>query len=53
MVKDYSDMERGNLLPPLHLLHAPSPRQDSMYYSLCYTSCGALAGTRYKTMSPP
>ena len=28
------------------LLYAPSQRQDSTYHSLCYTSCGALAGTR-------
>ena len=28
------------------LLYAPSLRQDSTYHSLCYTSCGALAGTR-------
>ena len=26
------------------LSHAPSNRQDSTYHSLCYTSCGALAG---------
>ena len=28
------------------LLYAPSHRQDSTYHSLCYTSRGALAGTR-------
>ena len=28
------------------LLYAPSHRQDSTYKGLCYTSCGALAGTR-------
>ena len=28
------------------LLCAPSHRQDSTYHSLCYTSRGALAGTR-------
>ena len=28
------------------LLYAPSHRQDNTYHSLCYTSCGALAGTR-------
>ena len=27
------------------LLYAPSYRQDNTYHSLCYTSCGALAGT--------
>ena len=55
MVKDHSDSEKGN---PLHhigysyrltarvLLYAPSHRQDSTYHGLCYTSRGALAGTR-------
>ena len=28
------------------LWYAPSHRQDNTYHSLCYTSCGALAGTR-------
>ena len=28
------------------LLYAPSHRQDSTYHGLCYTSLGALAGTR-------
>ena len=28
------------------LLYAPSHRQDSIYHSLCYTSRGALVGTR-------
>ena len=28
------------------LLYAPSNRQDSTYHSLCYTSRGALAGTK-------
>ena len=28
------------------LLYAPSHRQDNTYHSLCYTSCGTLAGTR-------
>ena len=28
------------------LLYAPSQRQDSTYHGLCYTSRGALAGTR-------
>ena len=34
------------------LLYAPSHRQDSTYHSLCYTSCGALAGTRNSSMGP-
>ena len=29
------------------LLDAPSHRQDSTYHGLCYTSCGALVGTRW------
>ena len=32
------------------LLYAPSHRQDSTYHSLCYTSRGALAGTRNSSM---
>ena len=55
MVKDHSDSENGNPLPPQRLLfpinnkvflYAPSHRQDSTYHGLCYTSRGALAGTR-------
>ena len=32
------------------LLYAPSHRQDSTYHGLCYTSRGALAGTRNKNV---
>ena len=62
MVKDHSDSERGNLLPPHKLLfratarvllYAPSHRQDSTYHGLCYTSVGALAGTRNSSMGTP
>ena len=35
------------------LLSAPSHRQDNTYHSLCYTSRGALAGTRNNSMGPP
>ena len=35
------------------LLYAPSYRQDSTYHSLCYTSHGALAGTRNSLMGSP
>ena len=35
------------------LLYAPSHRQDSTYHGLCYTSRGALAGTRNISMGPP
>ena len=40
-------------LTPRVLLYAPSHRQDNTYHGLCYTSCGALAGTRNSTMGPP
>ena len=59
MVKDHSDSERGNPLPPQCysfrltarvLLYAPSHRQDSTYHGLCYTSRGSLAGTRNSSM---
>ena len=35
------------------LLYALSHRQDNTYHSLCYTSRGALAGTRNSSMGPP
>ena len=35
------------------LLYAPSHRQGSTYHGLCYTSRGALAGTRNSSMGPP
>ena len=35
------------------LLYAPSHRHDNTYHSLCYTSCGALAGMRNSSMGPP
>ena len=35
------------------LLYAPSHRQDNKYHGLCYTSRGALAGTRNSSMGPP
>ena len=34
-------------------LYAQSHRQDCTYHSLCYTSRGALAGTRNSSMGPP
>ena len=40
-------------LPARVLLYAPSHRQDSTYHGLCYTSRGALAGTRNSSMGPP
>ena len=35
------------------LLYPPSHRQDNTYHGLCYTSRGALAGTRNSSMGPP
>ena len=37
-------------LTAMVLLYAPSHRQDSTYHGLCYTSRGALAGTRNSSM---
>ena len=61
MVKDHSDSERGNPLPPLHglffpirsegFLYAPAHRQDSTYHGLCYTSRGALRESTMKDWS--
>ena len=62
MVKDHSDSERRNPLPPHRLLfqlaarvllYASSHRQDSTYHCLCYTSCGALARMRNRLKGPP
>ena len=57
MVKDHSDSDRGNPLPPHGLLFPISSkgshRQDNTYHGLCYTSRGALAGTRNSSMGPP
>ena len=41
------------LLTARVLLYAPSHRQDSTNHGLCYTSRGALAGTRNSSMGPP
>ena len=35
------------------ILYAPSHRQDSTYHGLCYTSRGALPGTRNSSMGSP
>ena len=35
------------------ILYTPSHRQDNTYHGLCYTSRGALAGTRNSSMGPP
>ena len=58
MGKDHLDSERGNMgysfrLAARVLLYVPSHRRDSTYHSICYTSRGALAGTRTSSMGPP
>ena len=62
MVKDHSDsgeetscchMGYSFQLTARVLLYAPSHRQDNTYHSLCYTSRGALAGTKNSSMGPP
>ena len=37
-------------LTAMVLLYAPSHRQGNTYHGLCYTSHGALAGTRNSSM---
>ena len=49
MVKDHSDSERGNQLPP-HGLLFPISSKGNTYNGLCYTSLGALAETRNSSM---
>ena len=57
MVKDHSDSERGNLLPPHGLLFPISSKgsficiKNNTYHNHCYTSRGALAGTRNRNES--
>ena len=64
MVKDHSDSERGNPLPPYGLLFPisskgsfictiPHSRQGNTNHDLRYTSHGALAGTRNSSLGPP
>ena len=40
-------------LTAMVLLYAPFQRQDSTYHGLCYTSRGALAGTRNSSIGLP
>ena len=49
MVKDHSDRERGNPPQPHGLLFSIKSK-DNTYHGLCYTSRGALAGTRNSSM---
>ena len=57
MVKDQSiccrHMVYSFRLAARVLLYASSHRQDNTYHGLCYTSRGALAGTRNSSMGPP
>ena len=55
MVKDHSDSERGNPLPPHRLLFPINSKGSVIctYHSLCYTSRGALAGMINSSMGPP
>ena len=61
MVKDHSDSEKGNPVSSHRLLlsinnkvvfymHHPT---EQTYHGLCYTSRGALAGTKNSSMGPP
>ena len=61
MVKDHSVREETRCrhigysfrLAAKVVLLASSHRKDNTYHGLCYTSCGALAGTRNSSMGPP
>ena len=62
MAKDHSDNMRGTRcrhmgysfrLTARVRSYAPSNMQASTYHGLCYTSRGALAGTRNSSMGPP
>ena len=55
MVKDHSDSESKPAAATWAarvLLYASSHRQDNTYHDLCYTSRGALTGTRNSSMGP-
>ena len=60
-MKDWSDdpsHHEQTLLPRSYIslplfLYASSHRQGNTYHSLCYTSRGALAGTKNSSMGPP
>ena len=61
MVKDHSDRKKETCcrhmgysfrLAARVLWYASSHRQDNTYHGLCYTSRGALAGTRNSSMGP-
>ena len=52
MVKDHSDSEKGNPLPPHRLLLSISSKGSFICTIPHYTSRGALAGTRNSSMGP-
>ena len=52
MVKDPSDRNTGNPLPPLHGLLF-SINSNGSYHGLCYTDRGGLAKTRNRAIGPP
>ena len=52
MVKDHSDSEKG--YPCRHIGYSYRlTARDNTYHGHCYTSRGALAGTRNSSMGPP
>ena len=62
MLKDHSDIERGNPLPPHGLLFPISSkvlsyeslhRQVNTFHDLCYTSRGTLEESRNWSVGPP
>ena len=60
MASDHSDSEKGNPLPPHRLFFRIKSKgyficiiPQTGYHGLCYTSRGALAGTRNSSMGSP
>ena len=61
MAKDHSDSEKGNPLPPHRLLFTINSKGSFIctipdriaHTTACYTSRGALAGTRNSSMGSP
>ena len=53
MASDHSDSDKGNPLPPHRLLFPISSKGSIICTILCYTSRGALAGTRNSSMGSP
>ena len=53
MVKDHTDSERRNPLPSHGLLFPINSKGSFICIILCYTSRGALAGTRNSSLGSP